>query len=125
MLDGNEVVLHRIGFAMRGVEDLHQTAGRLRRSPATRTRQVTQFGLYDSIKLLAVGADLLHDRREDAFLLRDQRGKQVQRLDLRISAVGSELLGSLHGLLGFDREFVESYGHLPPTWSPLLRIPRR
>ncbi len=58
-----------------------------------------------------IGADLLQQRPHDALALVQQRGQQVQRLDLRIASVGGELLRALHGLLGFDRQFVESKCH--------------
>ena len=35
----------------------------------------------------------------------------MQRLDLRIAALGGQLLRALHRLLGFDRQFVETKCH--------------
>ena len=37
--------------------------------------------------------------------------KQMQRIDLRIAAIGGQLLGAADGLLGFDRQFFEPKCH--------------
>ena len=56
--------------------------------------------------------------------LGQQRGQQMQRVDLRIAAVGGQLLGALHGLLGLDRQFVEAKCHGGFAVS-LRMLPRR
>ena len=40
-----------------------------------------------------------------------QRGQQVQRVDLRVAAIGGEFLGASHGLLGLQGQFVETKCH--------------
>ena len=44
-------------------------------------------------------------------LVRSSAASKMQRLDLRIPSLGGQLLRAAHGLLGFDRQFVETEGH--------------
>src|SRR6185295_3527321 len=73
--------------------------------------QVPKLSFDDAVKLLSVDADLFQDRLDDAFRLGDQGRQQMQRVDLWIAAVGSQLLRALHRVLGLDRELVEAKCH--------------
>ena len=68
----------------------------------------------------AIDADPLQQRPDDAFALGQHGGQQVQRLDLRIAAVGRQRLRRGHGLLGLDRQFVETKCH-DVSGTPLPR----
>ena len=100
MLGRDELVLHRVGFALGGFEHLVQFRAQLRRRAAGDVGEMAQFGLDDLVQLRAIDADLVQDRPDDAVLFGQQRGQQVQRIDLRIAAIGRQRLRAGHGLLG-------------------------
>src|SRR5580700_2406649 len=56
-------------------------------------------------------ADLFENGGDDAFLVGQEDGEQVQRENLRIAVFRRELAGVLHGLLRFDGKFVPTDGH--------------
>ena len=87
----------------------------LRRRSARNVGEMAQFGLNDLIELLAVDADPLEDRSDDAIVFCQQRRQQVQRVDLRIAAIGRQFLRPCHRLLGLQGQFVESKCHSSVT----------
>ena len=112
MLGRDEIVLQRAGFLLGRFENLAQrVADRRRPGGAAYFGQVVQLRLDNAIELPAVGADFFQQRFDNALVLGQQRGEQVQRLDLRIAMIGGQFLGALDGFLGFDGEFVESKSH--------------
>ena len=62
-------------------------------------------------------ADFFQHRRDDAFLVFEQRGEQVNRTQLGIAMLGGELVRALDGFLRFDGEFVPTDGHGEPLLS--------
>ena len=92
MLGRDELVLHRVGFALGRFEHLVQLAADLRRRAAGDAGEMAQFGLDDLVQLAAVDADAVEDRADDAVALGQQRGQQVQRVDLRMPAIGRQFL---------------------------------
>src|SRR5690349_18940113 len=79
---------------------------------------MSQLGVDDASKLLLIDADLVEDRPDNAFRFSHQRGQQMQRIDLRVTAIGCQFLSPLDGLLGFDSQLVESKRH---DWVCSLR----
>ena len=73
---------------------------------------MAQLRRDDLRELRLIRADPLEQRADDALLLADKRRKQMQWLDLRIPRLSGQLLGLLHRLLGFERQFVESKCHV-------------
>ena len=53
-------------------------------------------------------SQLFKQRRHNAVALRDERPKQMQRLDLLLARAPAHLLGGLQGLLSLHREFVKT-----------------
>ena len=102
----NELVFHGGGQSLGRFENIHQAFTRLRGRPAGDPRQMAEFGLDDLIELAAIDADLIEQRPGNALSLGQKGGQQVQGVDLRIAAIGSELLRPLDRLLSLDGEFV-------------------
>ena len=101
---------------------LVQFAADLRRRPAGDVGEMAQFGLDDLVQLPAVDADAIEDRADDAVVFGQQRGQQVQRVDLRMAAIGGQFLRPCHGLLGLEGQFVEAKCHdCSPVPSPFGR----
>jgi hypothetical protein len=123
VLGRDELVLHRIGFALGSFEDAAEFLAQLRRRAARHAGEMAQFGLHDFVQLAAVDADAIEDRADDAVVFGQERRQQVQRVDLRMPAVGRQLLGASHRLLGLERLFVESkcHGCFSPVLFPALR----
>ena len=93
MLGRDEVVFHRRGFFLRRFEDLAQGGAEAWLGDcATLLGQMIQFAFDHPIEIAAVNADFFQERPDDAFILGQQRGEQMQRIDLRIAVLGSELL---------------------------------
>ena len=90
---------------------LVQFAADLRRRAARDVGEMAQFGLDDLVELSAIDADAFEDRPDDAVVFRQQRGQQVQRVDLRMAAIGGQFLCPRHGLLGLQGQFVETKCH--------------
>ena len=88
----DELILHRVGFALGGFEHAVQLGAELRRRPAGDFGEMAQFGLDDALQLAAVDADAVEDRADDAIGFHYQRRQQVQRVDLRVAAVGRQFL---------------------------------
>ena len=72
---------------------------------------MAQFGLNDLVQLPPVDADPIEDRPDDALAFGQQRRQQVQRVDLRMAAVGRQFLRPRHRLLGLQGQFVEAKCH--------------
>ena len=111
MIGGDELVLHRHRLIGGGLEDLDQLLIGLRLGPTTHFRQMRQFGLGDPLEVARIDADLLEQRPHDPLPLGKQGPQEMHRCHLRIAVTGRLLHRSLHGLLGLDREFVESKRH--------------
>ncbi len=92
MLGRDELVLHRVGFALGGFEHAVQFAAHLRRCAAGDLGKMAQLSLDDLVQLPAVDADAVEDRADDAFALCQECRQQVERVDLRVAAVGGKLL---------------------------------
>ncbi len=112
MLGRDEFVFHGGAFALRRFEHLRELLRGLRRCAARRFRKAIQLGFDNRVELRAVDADFVQKWPRDAFRLCQERGEQMKRINLRIASIGRDLLRSLDGLLGFDREFVESKCHM-------------
>src|SRR4051812_2367279 len=78
-----------------------------------------QLGVDDRLQLPYVRADLFQHGPNDSFAFFQERREQVHGLNLRVSSLARELLRALNGLLGFDRQFVESECHV--STIPFLR----
>ena len=111
VLGGDELVAHRLGRLLGGLKHAAQVSGKLRRVPGGRLHQPLQFRINDLRKLIAVGPDLLQEGPDHTVRLVQKRREQVQRIDLRIPRPGRKFMRPLHGLLGLDRQFVESEWH--------------
>ena len=73
-----------------------------------------------------IDAELLEDRNDDSFVaLREQSEQQVLRRKLRIAARARVPLRFLNGLLGLDRELIETHvSSFRAGWEDLPRFPR-
>ena len=107
----DKLVLHGVGLGRRRLEHLDQLLIRLWLRAAAHLRQVGHLRLDDPFEVATVDADLFQERPDDSLPLRDERVQEMHRGHLRIATIGGELHGGLHGLLGLDREFVESKWH--------------
>ena len=88
---------------------------RLGGDPPLELRQMLQLRFDDRFQLVDIRADLFKHGAHDAAVLLQERGQQMDRLDLRIPRLGGQLLRAGHGFLGFDRQFVESKWHSSVT----------
>ena len=66
---------------------------------------------------LRADADLFQNRRNDAFLIFEQRSEQMNRLQLGIAVLGGELARALDGFLRFNGKFVPTDGHEEPRFT--------
>ena len=105
-------VLHLFCRRERFVKHFSQRVAdrRLRRRPG-HLWQPIDFTVQDASDLWQVDANLLHQGRDDAVLFFDQRGQQMQRLDLLVPVVLSKLLRLLDSFLCLDCQLVESKCH--------------
>ena len=92
MFGRDELVFHRVGFVLGRFEHLVEFPAGLRRRAAGNVGEMAQLGLDDLVELSAVDAELIEDRADDAVVFRQQCGQQVQRVDLRMAAVGGQFL---------------------------------
>ena len=72
---------------------------------------MAQFGLDNAVQLGSIDADAVEHRSGDAVALGEHGRQEVQRVDLRMPAVGRQRLRSGNGLLGLDGQFVETKCH--------------
>ena len=70
-------------------------------------RQLRERGVDVGAQRGGRDADLAEHGRDDAVLLVEEGGEQMQRSDLRMAPRRGEGEGCLQGLLGLDRELVE------------------
>ena len=63
---------------------------------------------------LRADADLFEHRRNDAFIVFEQRGEQVKRAQFGITVLRGELVRTLDGFLRFNGEFVPTDWHGEP-----------
>ena len=111
MLGRDELVFHRVGLALGRFEDLDEFGAGCGDPPPDILGKWPNSACDDPIELPAIDADLVEDRADDTLSLGRERGQQVERIDLGIAPIGRQLLRTLDGLLGLDREFVEAKGH--------------
>ena len=121
MRDGQQQVLGRdvlvleiVGFLESALQQLGWP--RWRAWPGRLRRRRPSGKLLDlAIDLVQHGlradADLFQHRRNNAFLVLEQRRQQVQRQQLRIAVLGGELVPALDGFLRFYCEFVPTDCH--------------
>ena len=69
---------------------------------------------------LRADADFFEHGRDDAFLVLEQRGEQVNGAQLGIAMLGGELVRALDGFLRFDGEFIPTDGHNEPRISVIV-----
>ena len=82
--------------------------------------------LDDLLDPADVGAELLKQRLNDAFLLLQQGGQQMQRQNLRMVRLLGQLLGPDDGFLCFNGKFIESHKvKMARGLSPRTRLPLR
>ncbi len=82
MLCRDELVLHRVRFALGGLQHLPQFLAEIRRGVPRHSWVSVHFRLNHPVQLLATYADLLQDRQHDAVRFIEQGDQQVQRIDL-------------------------------------------
>ena len=108
----DELVFHRVGFALGGFEHLVEFSAESAAGPRpTRGRNVPVRPARSCPSCPPVDADAIEDRPHDAVIFRKQRCQQVQRVDLGMAAIRRKFLCPGHGFLGFEREFVETKCH--------------
>ncbi len=71
-----------------------------------------ELGVNDRRKLTDIRAYFLQHWAHNAAVFLQKGGQEMHRLDLRIASLRGQLLRAGHGLLGLDREFVETEGHV-------------
>ncbi len=113
MFSRDVVVLEGLGLFERAVEHLIQgvTQPRLRGSAL----HLGQFGdgrVDVAQQLLHRDAHLLQHRKDDALVVLQQCGHQVQRQHLRVAVLGGSALRRLERLLRLDCKFVPLDCHL-------------
>ena len=112
MLGGNVFVLEVGSFFESLLEQLVDFIRKHGLSGASRNfGQLFEFAINLAEHGLRSNADLFQYRRNDAFLVFEQRGQQMQRLEFRIAVLGGELVGPLDGFLRFDGEFIPTDRH--------------
>ena len=80
-------------------------------APAGNLGQLLDLAVDLAQNGLRADADFFEHGRNDAFLVLEQRGQQVQRQQFGIAVLGGELVRALHGFLRFDGEFVPTNCH--------------
>jgi hypothetical protein len=61
--------------------------------------------------LATMDADFIEHRADDPFAIADERGKQMDGVDLRMLALAGNLLRALHRFLRLGGELFESKRH--------------
>ena len=102
MLGRDELVLHAVGFGLGGVEHFGEGRADAGSGAAGGLGLVRELGVDDLFELRGVSTDFFEHGADDAAVFGQQRGEQVDRLDLRIAPLGGELLSAGDGLLGLD-----------------------
>ena len=116
---GRNVGVAQGGRLLAGVaDDAGERAGgpRLLHGGALGRRQRRERGVRAGFDLPAVDADGVEKRHGHPALLGEERGEQVEGLDLRVARVGRKPNGLGERLLRFGRQFV----HKPFTFLCIL-----
>jgi hypothetical protein len=74
-------------------------------------RQLIDFGVDLAQNGLRADADFFEDGGNDAFFVFEESCEQMDRLQLGIAVLRSELAGALDSFLRFDGKFVPTDGH--------------
>ena len=110
VLDRDVLVLHPLGFGLRGVEDLAELRA---------DRELAAGGLGEDVQslfggpldLVRIHPKLGEQRANDLLLWVQKRHQQVHRLQARMPSLLSQGLRLLHSLLALERELLESKCH--------------
>jgi hypothetical protein len=73
---------------------------------------MVQLPLNHAIELTAIDTDLVENRLDHAFVLRQQSREEMQWIDLRVAGFGRQLLSALYGFLSLQGELVETKCHV-------------
>ncbi len=109
MLGAYVFILELSSFFLCGLQRLHKNRGEmLRRGSSTLHLRhfLDRFGNLDP-EVVDICPQFLQDRRHNPFAVLNQGCKEVLWLKNLIAVIRSNLLGILHGLLGFNRKFVD------------------
>jgi hypothetical protein len=112
VLGGDVVVLEVFGFLEGVLEDFVEGV-----AEAGLGGRALDFGELGDGGAEGVGerldgdADLFKDGEDDALVIFEEGGHEVQREDFGVAVFSGEALGGLEGFLGFDGEFVPFDGH--------------
>ena len=111
---GGNVLVFKIGsFLKSPVNELSERGrhGGLGRALSRDFGQVVDLAVRLVQNDLRTNAQLLENRRNDAFLILKQGSKQVQGQQLRVAMFGRDVVGALNRFLRFNREFVPANSH--------------
>src|SRR5581483_435131 len=105
VLGRHELVAQRLGFLLGAIEDAVQLPreGRLRVRLA---RIAARLGGDAVAQGLDADAELVQQRRDDAFVLVEEGAQQMGVVDQRVPITASIVDGRVDGLRALDREFV-------------------
>ena len=107
VLGAHILVLHGLGFGLRGIEHDAHARGEVRLRSAVRLRLLAEMGAQRLGERAGIHRNLAEHGRHDAVLLLDERDQQVLGLHLRMLEFGSELRRGHHRLLRLFSELVE------------------
>ncbi len=91
MLGADELVLHRLGLGLRGVEHDAQPRRQAGLGAAVRLGLPPELLAQGPSQRGRIGVELLQDGRHDAVGLLDERHEQMLGLDLRVIQLAREL----------------------------------
>ena len=112
MLGRDELVLHAVGFGLGRIEHFRKLRRDARRRPAARLAANASAPPRRSVSSCATFAPIFSSTgRTMPPSSSQQRRQQMHRLNLRIPRLRRQLLRAGDGLLGLDRQFVESEWH--------------
>ena len=112
VLGADVLVLHRLGFGLRGVEHDAQARGEVRLRTAVRLGLLGQVGAQRAGDGRGIDVQLAQHARDDAVRLFGERDQQVLGLHLGVVQLRRQLRRREHGLLGLLGELVEIHDRL-------------
>ena len=112
MLGRDIFVLKIVGLFEGALQQLVQCRGRGRlRGSAGHLGQTLDLPIGLTQDRLRADADLLQNRRHDAFAVFDESCQQMQRHQLGVAVLGGEVVGALDRFLRLYRKSVPTDGH--------------
>ena len=109
MLGGDVFIFQSIGLLLRMGEHILRGSAHAQLRAGGFGKPIL-FGGHDLLNPGGVRSHFFENRLDHATIFRQQRRQQMQRQQLDVVLLLSQLLGTHNRFLGFDGEFIESHG---------------